>query len=134
MSEQVDDYINSYSPELQAIIRTLREIAIKSMPEAYEMIYHGAIGYSLTTSPFDQICYIAPQKNYVNLGFFYGAHLLDPQHVLVGEGKRMRHIKVRSVEDASNPALEELLKEAWKDAANSIAHLHKKRGRKEDVV
>ncbi len=128
MSEQMDDYINSFAPELQAIIRTLRGIATKSMPEAYEMIYHAAIGYSLTQSPFDRICYIAPQKNYVNLGFFFGAHLPDPQHLLVGEGKRMRHIKVRSVEDASNPALEELMKMAWKDAPNSIAHLHKKPG------
>jgi hypothetical protein len=98
------------------------------MPEAHEMIYHGAIGYSVTQSPFDRICYIAPQKNYVNLGFFFAAHLLDPQHLLVGEGKRMRHIKVRSIEDACNPALEQLLKEAWKDAPNSIATLHKKTG------
>jgi hypothetical protein len=129
MSEQIDDYINSYEPELRAIIRTLREIAKKSMPEAYEMIYHVALGYSFSTSPFDRICYVAPQKNYVNLGFFFGAHLDDPQHLLVGEGKRMRHIKVRSCEDASNPALEQLLKEAWKDAPDSIAQVHKKRGR-----
>jgi hypothetical protein len=104
MSDQLDEYFNSYAPELQAIIRTLREIAKKSMPEAYEMIYHAAIGYSLSSSPFDRICYIAPQKNYANLGFFFGAHLDEPQHLLVGDGKRMRHIKVRSCEDASNLA------------------------------
>jgi hypothetical protein len=127
MPEQMDDYINSYTPELQAIIRTLREVARKSMPEAHEMIYHAAIGYSLTQSPFDRICYIAPQKNYVNLGFFFGSHLPDPQHVLVGEGKRMRHIKIRSVADASNPALEQVMKEAWKDAPNSIATLHSRK-------
>ena len=124
MPEQMDDYINSFAPELQAIIRILREIAKKSMPEAHEMIYHAAIGYSFTQSPFDRICYIAPQNNYVNFGFFFGAHLPDPQHVLVGEGKRMRHIKVRSIADASNPALEQLMKEAWKEAPNSIASLH----------
>jgi hypothetical protein len=126
MSEQMDDYIHSFAPELQAIIRTLRGIAKKSMPDAHEMIYHGAIGYSSGTSAFDRFCYIAPQKNYVNLGFFFGTHLDDPQHLLVGEGKRMRHIKVRSREDACNPALEQLLKEAWKDAPDSIAQLHKK--------
>ena len=126
MPDQIDDYINSYTPELQAIIRRLREIANKSMPEAYEMIYHGAIGYSLSKSPSDLFSYIAPQKNYVNQGFYYGVHLDDPHHLLVGEGKRMRHIKVRSCEDASNPALEQLLKEAWKDAPDSIAQLHKK--------
>jgi hypothetical protein len=125
MAEQIDGYINSYAPELQVIIRTLREIAIRSMPDAYEMIYHAALGYSFSTSPFDRICYIAPQKNYANLGFFFGAHLDDPHHLLVGDGKRMRHIKVRSREDASNPALEQLLMEAWKDAPDSIASLHR---------
>src|SRR5215467_7901767 len=124
MPEQMDDYINSFATELQAIIRALREIAKKSMPDAYEMIYHGAIGYSFGTSPIDRFCYIAPQKNYVNLGFFFGTHLDDPHHLLVGEGKRMRHIKIRNEEAASNPALEQLLKEAWKDAPDSIARLH----------
>jgi hypothetical protein len=66
---------------------------------------------SFTQSPIDRICYIAPQKNYVNFGFFFGGQLPDPQHVLVGEGKRMRHVKVRCVEDASDPALEQLMKE-----------------------
>ena len=50
MLEQIDDYLHSFAPEMQAIICTLREIARKSVPEAHEMIYHGAIGYSLTTS------------------------------------------------------------------------------------
>jgi hypothetical protein len=129
MPEQMDDYLHSYAPELQAIISTLREIATKSMPGAHEMLYHGAIGYSLTRSPFDRICYIAPQQKYVNFGFFFGTHLPDPHHLLVGEGKRMRHVKVRSLEDASNPALEQLMKEAWKDAPHSIAILHKKSSR-----
>jgi hypothetical protein len=38
------------------------------------------------------------------------------------------YIKVRSVEDASNPALEQLMIEAWKDAPHSIARLHRKTG------
>ena len=129
MSKEMDDYIDSFAPELQAIIRALREMAKKSMPDAYEMIYHGAIGYSLSTSPFYLFCYIAPQKSYVNLGFYYGAYLDDPQHVLVGEGKRMRHVKVRSREDASNPAFEDLLKEAWRVAPDSIAQARKKPGK-----
>jgi hypothetical protein len=57
-----------------------------------------------------------------------GTHLPDPHLVLVGEGKRMRHIKVRSLEDANHPALEQLMEEAWKDAPHSIATLHKKTG------
>ena len=125
----MEDYIHSFAPELQAIIGALREMAKKSMPDAYEMIYHGAIGYSLRTSPSGLFCYIAPQKSYVNLGFYYGVYLDDPQHLLVGEGKRMRHVKVRSREDAGNPAFEELLKEAWRVAPKAIAQARNKPGK-----
>jgi len=75
-----------------------------------------SISYSVSVSPFDRICYIAPQKQgYVNFGFFFGAALPDPEHLLVGEGKRMRHVKVRSVEEARNPALEKLIAMMWKE-------------------
>ncbi len=39
----------------------------------------------------------------------------------------LRGCEVRSAADASNPALKQLMKEAWKDAPNSIAHLHSKK-------
>ena len=41
----------------------------------------------------------------------------------------MRHVKVRSLEDASNPALEQLMKEAGKMVPLSIADLHRKKGK-----
>jgi hypothetical protein len=36
----------------------------------------------------------------------------------------MRHIKVRSVEETKNPALEQLMQAAWEDAPDLIAKLH----------
>lgn len=97
------------------------------MPGAYEFIYLDAFGYSVSESPFDRICYFAPQKGYVNFGFFFGGDLPDPKHLLVGTGKRMRHVKVRSVEDAKNPALGKLIVATWKEAPESIAKIHTKR-------
>jgi hypothetical protein len=38
-------------------------------------------------------------------------------------------VKVRSLEDARNPALEQLMKEAWKDGPLSIANLQRKKGK-----
>jgi len=42
---------------------------------------------------------------------------------LIGEGKRLRHVKVKTVNDASNEALERLVEEAWMDA---VSHMKKK--------
>ena len=39
---------------------------------------------------------ISPQKGYVNLGFYDGAALPDPDELLEGAGKRHRHLKVRT--------------------------------------
>jgi hypothetical protein len=65
-------------------------------------------------------------KGYVNFGFFFGAGLPDPEHLLVGEGKRMRHVKVRSVDEARNPALGKLITATWKEAPESIGKIHSK--------
>ena len=96
----VEEYLSNLPPDLQAITQELCTVARQNMPNAHEFIYHDAVGYSVSKSPFDRICYIAPQKGYVNFGFFFGADLPDPEHLMVGEGKRLRHVKIRSVEDA----------------------------------
>ena len=124
----VEEYLTYLHPDLQAITRELVAVARKNMPDAHEFIYHDAVGYSVTESPFDRICYIAPQKKgYVNFGFFFGANLPDPKHLLIGEGKRLRHVKVRSVEEAKNPALGKLIAATWKEAPESIAKIHARR-------
>jgi len=124
-SISVEEYLAKLPADVQAITRELVAVARRNMSNAHEFIYHDAVGYSVSASPFDRICYIAPQrKGYVNFGFFFGASLPDPEHLLVGEGKRMRHVKVRNVEDARNPALGELIAATWKEAPESMAKIH----------
>ena len=43
------------------------------------------------------VFYIAATDSYVNLGFFGGAALTDPAGRIEGTGKKMRHVKVRSL-------------------------------------
>jgi hypothetical protein len=121
----VEEWLEKPSADLQSIIRALITVARKNMPRAYEFIYHDAVGYSVSESPFDRICYIAPQKKgYVNFGFFFGAGLPDPKELLVGEGKRLRHVKIWSVEEAKNPALSKLITATWKEAPERAAKVH----------
>jgi hypothetical protein len=121
----VEDWLANLPADLQAIAKELRAVAKENMPNAHEFIYHDAIGYSVSDSPFDRICYVAPQKKgYVNFGFFFGAGLPDPKKLLVGEGKRLRHVKVWNVEEVQNPALAKLIAATWKEAPESIAKVH----------
>jgi hypothetical protein len=60
----------------------------------------------------DMFCYIAAARSHVNLGFCRGALLSDPNRVLEGEGKTMRHIKFRSESDVKRPFVRRYIRAA----------------------
>jgi hypothetical protein len=121
----VDEWLEKFPSDRQIIIRELIAVARRNMPGAHEFIYHDAVGYSVNDSPFDRICYIAPQnKGYVNFGFFFGVGIPDPKQLLAGTGKRIRHVKIWSVEEAKNSALEKLIRATWKEAPKRVAEVH----------
>jgi hypothetical protein len=62
----------------------------------------------------EHFCYISVQKNDVNLGFYYGAELPDPEGLLQGTGKLLRHVKIREPQAIRSRALRQLLKVATK--------------------
>src|SRR5207244_12328157 len=99
------------------ITEELRHMARRAMPRAREFLYYDAVNYSLSDSPLERICYISPAQSQVMLGFLFGAHLDNQHHLLQGIGKRARHITIRTLEEAKNTALKQLLKAAWIDVA-----------------
>ncbi len=125
MITQAAAFIASRPIEQREVIRKLRGLVRECLPEAHEMVYHEALGYAPTQSPEDRIIYIASAKDHVTFGFFFGGNLSDPRHLLEGTGKRMRHVKVRDLAEAENPALAELVRAAWIDAQTSIPALHR---------
>lgn len=56
--------------------------------------------------------FIALHAAHVNLGFYQGAQLTSPELSLEGTGKALRHVKVRSAEAASSPAIQRLIRQA----------------------
>ena len=118
MPDPVEEFFASYPPGVQAISRTLRSMVRAGMPQAIELLHasQNHIGYSHTASPRDTVCYICPMRDYVRLGFMYGGHLADPHEMLVGTGKRLRHVKIRTAQAAGDPALAQLVEAAWTEA------------------
>ena len=54
---------------------------------------------------------LIPHSAHVNVQLADGALLDDPTGIVEGTGKRIRHIKCRSVEDVARPALRGLLED-----------------------
>jgi Domain of unknown function (DU1801) len=64
-----------------------------------------AIGYGTSDRLRDGIFHIAVYSKHVNLGFNDGASLDDPNGILQGAGKQVRHITIKSQEDLDRPEL-----------------------------
>jgi hypothetical protein len=123
MVDVVEEFLSSYPDQIRKITEEVRHIARSAMPRAHEFLYYDAVNYSLSDSPLERICYISPAQSQVTIGFLFGAHLDDKHHLLQGIGKRARHIKIRTLEEAKNPALKELVKAAWTNGAASISSM-----------
>ncbi len=123
MVDVLEEFLSSYPDQIRKITEEVRRMARRVMPGAHEFLYYDAVNYSLSDSPLERICYISPAPTQVTLGFLFGTRLDDKHHLLQGIGKRARHIKIRTLEQAKNPAIKELVKAAWTDGAASISSM-----------
>jgi hypothetical protein len=60
----------------------------------------------------DLIPVVGAFTHHVGVEFWRGASLRDPHHLLEGTGKNLRHVKVRTAEEARAPALAALVRQA----------------------
>ena len=109
-------YLASYDPHVSRLALAVREVVLEEAPEAIESISKGyavSIGFSFTGKPLkDGFCHIATYSSYVNLGFNRGALLPDPNELLAGTGKLIRHITIRSENDLHRPFVRRFLQAA----------------------
>ena len=89
-------FLAGRDPQAAGLARRLRTRLRRSLPGAIETSDKENWGIGRGTGYRDTLFVISPQKGYVNLGFYGGAALPDPDELLEGAGKRHRHFKVRT--------------------------------------
>ena len=60
----------------------------------------------------DLVCLVGAFSHHVGIEFWRGSALPDPDRLLEGTGKNLRHVKVRTAEEADSPRLKRLLRRA----------------------
>jgi hypothetical protein len=109
-------YLYAYDPHISDLTLALRDIVLEEAPDAVESIvksYAAAIGFSFTGKPLkDGFCHIVAYATHVNLGFNRGAQFPDPNRILEGKGKSIRHITINDQSDLDNPAIRRYLQAA----------------------
>lgn len=108
---KADSFFSSLNRGVSPLARELRGIVRTAVPSATESIKWGIPVYQTDKL----ICAIRVGTDYVALQFYgSGTKLPDPQKLLEGTGKRMRHLKVRSKSDIRKTAITALVRQAVK--------------------
>jgi len=100
-----DRYLEASAPAVAETARALRLVVLEDFPGGVETFdsAEGLLAIGTGRSMRDFSFAIIPHKAYVNLQLADGADLPNPDGRIEGTGKRVRHVKVRSVEDARAP-------------------------------
>jgi hypothetical protein len=108
----IETWLDQLPPELGAIARRWFARIRECGDDVLELMHDGCPTACIEDVPF---AYVGVYKTHVNVGFFLGAQLRDPKRMLLGSGKRMRHVKVKPGEELDSAALSALIEAAYLD-------------------
>ena len=108
----IEAWFKAKPGELGAIAREWFTVMRSCGDEVRELLHDGCPVACLGDVPFG---YVNVFTSHVNVGFFQGAMLPDPAHLLQGAGRFMRHVKLRPGTATNAAALARLIEAAYAD-------------------
>jgi hypothetical protein len=105
-------WMKAHAGELGAIALHWFDRMRKCGDEVREILHDGCPVACLGDAPFG---YVNVFASHVNVGFFHGAALPDPARLLQGDGKSMRHVKLRPGTATKIAELGSLIETAYAD-------------------
>lgn len=111
--------LERYSENVQKLALAARKLILGEAPEANEFVYEVytiADHFAFTERPSDAFIFITTHAKWVNLGFNFGSVLPDPNSLLRGEGKWIRHVRIAQETDLNAPGVRELIRAAIREA------------------
>lgn len=108
----IEAWMNEHRGELGEIARYWFEVIRDCGNDVRELLHDGHPTACIADAAF---AYVNAFKAHVNVGFFRGAELSDPNGLLEGTGKFMRHVKLRPEGEVDATALLKLIDTAYTD-------------------
>jgi hypothetical protein len=112
-------FLSVYDTRIAKLALEVRHAVLTAAPDATEAIYDAynavAIGYSFTGRLKESFIHVAVYAPHVNLGFNRGAEMDDPDGVLLGDCKMVRHLTIREPGDLKKKYVGRLLRDAVLD-------------------
>jgi hypothetical protein len=104
----LDQYLLKYDEEMGSLARDLRNMILEQVPDMDEVIKWKNLFYEKK----GYVCAIVIHKDHVNLQFARGTELDDPERILEGTGKKIRHVKINNTKEINSDKLKNLVVEA----------------------
>ena len=108
----IEVWMHKHSGELGVIAQRWFEVMRGCGDDVRELLHDGHPTACVADAAFG---YVNVFKAHVSVGFFRGAEIADPHGMLEGDGKFMRHVKLRPEHDVEAAALGNLIETAYID-------------------
>lgn len=114
---RIDAWMQQHAGKLGAIAEHWFEVMRACGGDVCELLHDGHPTACVGTAAFG---YVNVSTAHVNVGFFRGAELADPSGLLEGDGKFMRHVKLRPDSEVDAAALRNLIGAAYDDMRHRL--------------
>jgi hypothetical protein len=117
----IDIWIMQHTGELGEIARRWFGVMRTCGGDVREVLHDGHPTACVADAAF---AYVNVFKAHVHVGFFRGAEIADPDGLLEGTGKLMRHVKLSPAGDLNAAALARLIGTAYTDMKSRVKAEH----------
>jgi hypothetical protein len=108
----IEVWMDKHSGQLGVIAQRCFDVMRACGDDVRELLHDGHPTACVNDAAFG---YVNVFKAHVNVGFFRGVEIADPHGILEGNGKFMRHVKLRPQHDVEAAALRNLIETAYTD-------------------
>ena len=113
----IETWMKAHTGELGVIAQHWFEVMRECGDDVREVLHDGHPTACIADAAFG---YVNVFKAHVNVGFFRGAEIADPDGLLEGTGKFMRHVKLRPERGFNPTALRKLIDTAYTDRKERV--------------
>lgn len=109
----LDELIGQYSPEVAELGRSLIARMRARLPQVNALVFDNynamGVGFAGSEKSSAVLLSVVLYPRWVSLFFFRGALLDDRAGLLRGDGKIIRHIRLRAIDEFERPEIEDLI-------------------------
>jgi hypothetical protein len=113
----IETWMKDHTGELGVIAKNWFEVMRRCGDDVRELLHDGHPTACVADAAF---AYVNAFKAHVNVGFFRGAEIADPEGLLEGTGKFMRHVKLKPESGFDAAALAKLIDTAYMDMKERV--------------